>query len=132
MARRGYDYEEEVGDERSSLLREDGRELRLVDQRTVDNTELIRMRHEGIQEIEEDVTEIFKIMKDMDMMVDQQGGQLEVVVDQTEAAREKVEDGTEQLRKAERSVQSSRRNQWCLIILIFFLVGGLAVWAFKS
>eukprot|EP00663_Eupelagonemidae_sp_cell21sb_P005410 gene5410-1990_t len=58
--------------------------MRVTHQEAVTNEQLIAERGEAIGEIEEDVVEIFGMMRDMNMMVEEQGVQLDVAEEHIE------------------------------------------------
>lgn len=120
--------EEEGGLQKQQLIPNDkGKKLQITIEREPINNEefayqqnLIRQRDQEISNIEEGITELNEIFKDLGNVVQQQG----IMVDNIEANIYSTSDNTamasRELNKANRSQKSA--NKWCLYLLAGLLI----------
>ena len=120
--------EEEGGLQKQQLIPNDkGKKLQITIEREPINNEefayqqnLIRQRDQEISNIEEGITELNEIFKDLGNVVQQQG----IMVDNIEANIYSTSDNTamasRELNKAYRSQKSA--NKWCLYLLAGLLI----------
>lgn len=120
--------EEEGGSQKQQLIPNDkGKKLQITIEREPINNEefayqqnLIRQRDQEISNIEEGITELNEIFKDLGNVVQQQG----IMVDNIEANIYSTSDNTamasRELNKAYRSQKSA--NKWCLYLLAGLLI----------
>lgn len=93
------------------------------------DVEQIENRHARILQIERDVVEVNHMFKDLQLLVDEQGVQLDVAAENIASTKSQTEDALVELRKAEELNKAARRRQCFLllaVLIVLGIVGGVA------
>jgi len=101
-------------------------ELIEVDNERDFNEQLIRERHQGIKEIETKVVELNEMFRDLAVMVDEQGIEIDNIESHLANAEEHTTQGVVELVEAEKS-QRKARNKLCCIALIAVVSVAVAI-----
>eukprot|EP00003_Mantamonas_plastica_P016209 TRINITY_DN270_c1_g2_i1.p1 TRINITY_DN270_c1_g2~~TRINITY_DN270_c1_g2_i1.p1 ORF type:complete len:511 (+),score=110.48 TRINITY_DN270_c1_g2_i1:531-2063(+) len=117
-------YDVEQG-EKAGLLDEHQRAQQLQLENELEfNETIIQEREESIKEVEQAINEVNLIFKDMAVIVNEQGKQLENIEAIAEKSSDRVADGVTDLRKASKW-QKAARNKMCILLVIILVVGGV-------
>jgi t-SNARE complex subunit (syntaxin) len=87
----------------------------------------IEERHKGILKLERQVREIFELFKDLAYLIDQQQESLDIIEDRVKSAKNYAIDGYGDFVKAEKSAESARKRQCCILVLVLVLLLGIAL-----
>jgi len=90
------------------------------------NDQLIRERHQGIKDIETRVVELNEMFRDLAVMVDEQGVEIDNIESHLANAEEYTNQGVVEVQQAEKS-QRSARNKLCCIAVIGVIVVAVIV-----
>jgi len=115
----------------SSSPQQDQFQLRKQELIEVDNErdfheQIIRERHEGIKEIETKVVELNEMFRDLAVMVDEQGIEIDNIESNLANAEQHTNQGVVELVEAEKS-QRKARNKLCCIALIAVIAVAVAI-----
>ncbi|XP_021899695.1 syntaxin-22 [Carica papaya] len=113
----------EIGSSRSPeqqtfLLESKRQEVLLLDNEITFNGAIIEERDHGIKEIQEQISEVNEIFKDLAVLVHEQGAMIDDIGSNIESSHSATAQGTTQLAKASK-IQRSNSSMICLLILIF-------------
>eukprot|EP01062_Namystynia_karyoxenos_P025666 TRINITY_DN20131_c0_g1_i1.p2 TRINITY_DN20131_c0_g1~~TRINITY_DN20131_c0_g1_i1.p2 ORF type:complete len:178 (+),score=74.54 TRINITY_DN20131_c0_g1_i1:75-536(+) len=109
-----------------------GGDLRVKHREAVDNDRLISERGGRIEDIEQDVSDIFDMMQKMDMMVAEQGEQMDTATGNIDAAVKHAQDGRREVRAAEVRAQRTRRRQCWVATCMATAAVIVILWATRS
>eukprot|EP00755_Sulcionema_specki_P011357 Sspe_Gene.48841::Locus_25779_Transcript_2_3_Confidence_0.400_Length_1237::g.48841::m.48841 len=125
--------EDDEGQEEDSLLRHPESQEMQVQARNHDlewNEHVALSRQEEIEEIEQTVVEVFDIFRDLGVMVEDQGRQLDTAHDAIERGQAHMAAGNDQLGEAtRRAIRNRRLKCW---ILLFALLAMLIIILYVS
>ncbi|XP_076462684.1 syntaxin-7-like [Babylonia areolata] len=89
--------------------------------------ESLQEREDAIRKLENDISDVNTIFKDLGMLVHQQGETLDSIEANIDSAQMSVQEGTSQLSKAMEYQQKSRRKMCIIIVIVLVIVGILAL-----
>eukprot|EP00056_Hartaetosiga_gracilis_P012184 m.192270 g.192270 ORF g.192270 m.192270 type:complete len:261 (-) comp13651_c1_seq6:3573-4355(-) len=120
-------YDDDYGNEHSSLMEDERRQQEQMFQQDVNvRTSYIRERQEGIQQLESDMKEVHEIFTDVADLVQDQGRTLESIEGNMTVAHDRTTDGVQQLTKASRHQKSARKKSLWLLLIVVIAAGVLA------
>jgi len=90
------------------------------------DVEELETRHERIQNIEKEVTEVSEMFHDLLKMVNQQGETIDQIDQNISSARDQTQQAHQELIEAEK-LQAKERNKKCCIIFILLIIAGAIV-----
>lgn len=98
------------------------------------NVDELDKRKTAIHQIERDVTEVAEMMKDLHLLVDQQGEQIDAIENNIIVTTQKVTEGHGELVQADKYQASSRKKQCCILFILLGIAGVivLGVMVFKK
>mmetsp|Transcript_35627 Transcript_35627/g.42902 ORF Transcript_35627/g.42902 Transcript_35627/m.42902 type:complete len:271 (+) Transcript_35627:286-1098(+) len=108
-------------DEGAALLAESRVELVQVDNEIEYNSAIIQEREEGIQEIQQQITEVNEIFQDLAVLVNEQGSMVDDIEANIVKTNTRTKDAHSQLLKADKS-QKTSRNRMCYLMTFFIVV----------
>ncbi|RUP43575.1 t-SNARE [Jimgerdemannia flammicorona] len=119
-------YEEDEPSEEQPLIDDSQRRLQLqvLDSEVEYNETLIAEREVEIREIEQGITELNEIFRDLGTLVNEQESGLMSIVDNVSNIVTNVRAGADELTKASHH-QRSARNRMCCLLLIFVVITGV-------
>ena len=91
------------------------------------NEQLIRERHQGIKDIETKVTELNEMFRDLAVLVDEQGVEIDNIEAHLANAEQYTHQGVEQVAQAEKSQRSLRNKMCCFALLATIIVAVIVV-----
>ncbi|GAY62191.1 hypothetical protein CUMW_215830 [Citrus unshiu] len=118
--------EPEISSSRTSqqqlLLQESKRqEVVLLDNEITFNEAIIEEREQGIKEIQEQISEVNEIFKDLAVLVHEQGVMIDDISSNIESSHASTAQATTQLAKASK-IQKSSSSLSCLLLVIFGII----------
>jgi syntaxin 1B/2/3 len=94
---------------------------RVQDQRRVLGE--VENRQHALQNIEKSLMQLFDLMQDMQVLLEEQGTMINSIEDNVESAAVHVEDGSKELSKGVEHAKSARKKKWiCFWIFIVLLI----------
>lgn len=93
----------------------------------VDLLKSIENRHTEIMKLEESLNELAQLFQDFAILVQVQQGSLDLIEQHVDNAAKDIEKGTNELGKALDHQKSSRKKMFCILGLVFVLLGILLV-----
>jgi len=113
--------------EQANLLRNEQLQEESLKSEILHNEMIIKEREKEVKSIEGNITEIVGMMKEIDLMVNEQGDQLQLITDGIEKASVHVEDGRQQLVGAEKYDKKGRYLICLILAIIACIILGLAI-----
>ncbi|KAL7008051.1 hypothetical protein EMMF5_002233 [Cystobasidiomycetes sp. EMM_F5] len=91
----------------------------------------VQTRHEAIQKIERTLVELFQMMQDMAVMVEEQDEQIIHIEQTAEAVAVDMEEGHKQIVQAKESAKGARKKRkicFCIIVVLLLVIGGVVAY----
>jgi len=86
------------------------------------NDQIIRERHKGIKEIETKVVELNDMFRDLSIMVDEQGIEIDNIESHIANAEQYTSQGVQEIASAEKSQRSARTKYCCIALIIVVII----------
>jgi len=87
------------------------------------NEQIIRERHQGIKEIETKVVELNEMFRDLSIIVDEQGVEIDNIESHISNAEQYTSQGVEEVASAEKKQRSARTKMCCIALIIVVIIG---------
>ncbi|XP_048758808.1 syntaxin-7-like isoform X1 [Ostrea edulis] len=89
--------------------------------------DMIREREAAIKQLENDITDVNQIFKDLGMLVHEQGEMLDSIEANVESAAIQVEDGSKQLSQAQNYQSKARRKKFICVVMLVVVLAVIAI-----
>ena len=93
-----------------------------VDNEREFNETIIKERHKGIKEIETKVVELNEMFRDLSIMVDEQGIEIDNIESHIANAEQYTSQGVQEIASAEKSQRSARTKLCCIALIIVVVI----------
>ena len=90
----------------------------------------VENRQMEMQQIEKSLVDLFSLMQDMQMLLEQQQGMVNQIEANVESTAVNTELGSTELTKASVTARSTRQKKWWLFacVVVLLIAGGIALW----
>ncbi|GLT57791.1 hypothetical protein SLA2020_307400 [Shorea laevis] len=107
--------------ERQSFLESKRQDVVFVENEITFNEAIIEEREQGIKEIQQQMSEVNEIFKDLAVLVHEQGAMIDDISSNVESSHAATAQGTSQLEKASK-MQRANSSMTCLLLVIFGVI----------